>query len=126
MKKFTKLLLLLLTVALLFSCSNQMDTVSLDSSVRLEKVTEGKKVDVQPIIVNRYYIKVTLREKHPRIMWIKNIKDNLNEIDLVVPVDKQFYDNIQKGEILLNERRVGSFWISKSFSKWSIIVKDKY
>ena len=55
----------------------------------------------------------------------KHIKDAMNAIEIEIPVDKEYYDNVDVGDTINNDFRVGSMVMKGSFGSWDVTVKGK-
>ena len=73
----------------------------------------------------RYILKLHLKQTHFTLDIGKHIKDAANAIDFEMPVDKQFYDEIQVGTAIVDKFRSGSAWIEGSFGNWEMTVSGK-
>lgn len=49
----------------------------------------------------------------------------MNKVEIAIPVDKQFYDDVEKGDKLNDDFRLGSLMTSGSVGTWDIKIKDK-
>jgi len=72
----------------------------------------------------RYVLKLHLKQTH-YLSINKMIKDAINAIDFEMPVDKEFYDQVEVGTEIVNKFRTGSFWIEGSFGNWEMTVAEK-
>ena len=50
----------------------------------------------------------------------------MNALEIPLPVDKEFYDSVDKGTVIDDSFRSGSFWMKGSIGNWEISVIDKY
>ena len=73
----------------------------------------------------RYMVKLQLKQSHISLSIMKHAKDALNKIEFSIPVDKQFYNSVKVNDLLIDNWRGGSFFISGSMGKWKIKVMDK-
>lgn len=55
----------------------------------------------------------------------KMMKDAMNAIELQIPVDKEYYDSLEVGDVLDDTFRMGSLLMEGSFGSWEITVIDK-
>jgi hypothetical protein len=72
----------------------------------------------------RYILKLHLKQTHV-LSISKMIKDSMNAIDFEMPVDKEFYDQVQVNTEIINKFRSGSLWIEGSFGNWNMTVTGK-
>jgi hypothetical protein len=73
----------------------------------------------------RYVLKLHLKQSHITLDLGKVIKDHMNAIDFEIPVDKQFYDEIEVGTSIVDKFRSGSMWMEGSFGNWEMTVSGK-
>ena len=73
----------------------------------------------------KYVITFEVKQSHFGLDITKHIKDAMNAITIEIPVDKEYYDNVDVGETINNNFRVGSLVMSGSFGSWDVTVKDK-
>lgn len=66
-----------------------------------------------------------MAQSHPFWDIGSNIKDNMNDVDIDIPVSKEFYDSVNVGTVLDDSFRMGSFIMSGSYGSWDITVSDK-
>lgn len=72
----------------------------------------------------RYILKLHLKQSHV-LSVSKMIKDAMNAIDFEIPVDKDFYDQVQIGTAIVDKFRSGSLWMEGSFGNWEMTVRGK-
>jgi hypothetical protein len=63
-----------------------------------------------------YFIEIEIRYKHT----------SLNEVKMSIPVDREYYNQLEIGETLLNEFRGCSFLIEGSTGGWDVKVIRKW
>ena len=73
----------------------------------------------------RYILKLHLKQSHVTLNVGKYIKDAMNAIDFELPVDKEFYDQVQINTEIIDKFRSGSLWIEGSFGNWRMTVTGK-
>lgn len=73
----------------------------------------------------RYLVVIEVKQSHLSLDIGKHIKDSMNKVEIAVPVDKQFYDDVEKGDKLNDDFRLGSLMTSGSVGTWDIKIKDK-
>ena len=49
----------------------------------------------------------------------------MNDIDIQLPVDKEFYESVEIGSVINDSFRMGSFVMNGSFGNWKIKITDK-
>jgi len=85
---------------------------------------EIKDIKIEKSIA-KYIITINIKQSHFTLDIGKHIKDKMNDIDIQIPVDKDFYDSVEVGTVLDDSFRVGSFWMEGSIGNWDIKVIDK-
>jgi outer membrane murein-binding lipoprotein Lpp len=73
----------------------------------------------------KYIVTLNIRQSHFTLDITKHIKDAMNDIDIQIPVDKEFYDKVKVGDVIDDNFRMGSFVMEGSIGSWNITVKDK-
>ena len=73
----------------------------------------------------KYVLKLKLKQSHISLSITKHIKDRMNAIEFEMPVDKEFYDNVNVGSEIVDSFRVGSLLLSGSLGDWRMTVVDK-
>jgi len=89
---------------------------------RLENDIESIKVEKN---LARYFITINIKQSHFTLDIEKHIKDAMNEINIQIPVDREFYNSVDIGTVLDDSFREGSFWMEGSIGSWDIRVVDK-
>lgn len=88
----------------------------------LSEIIEDTKIEKD---IAKYIITFNISQSHFTLDIGKHIKDAMNDIDIQIPVDKEFYDNIQEGDILDDTFRMGSLLMEGSFGKWKVKIAKK-
>jgi outer membrane murein-binding lipoprotein Lpp len=73
----------------------------------------------------KYMVTFKIKQRHYNLSIAEAIKDNANAITIQIPVDKEFYESVDVGEIISDEFRYGSLFLSGSFGRWDITVDSK-
>lgn len=73
-----------------------------------------------------YIIKFEIKQVHYSLNLKDHAKDAMNKFTLEIPVDKEYYDNVQIGQEVSNGFRMGSLMLYSSAGKWKVVVKNKY
>lgn len=89
---------------------------------KLETEVSEKKVENGTAV---YIVTINISQEHPVWDMENNIKDSMNDVDIDIPVNKEFYDSVEVGTVLNDSFRTGSFIISGSIGSWNIKVTDK-
>lgn len=82
-----------------------------------EKIRTGTEV---------YVVVINISQSHFTLDLEEHMKDAMNDVDITIPVSKEFYDSVNKGTVIDDSFRMGSFIAKGSIGNWDIIVKDKY
>ena len=137
MKKF-KWLSLFLVISFVFCLSGCTE----NPEVLEQKITELKtqineleiekknlEEDVSSIKVDKgvakYVVTLEIKQTHYTLDLEQHLKDEMNEITIQIPVDKEYYDSVSVGTVIDDSFRMGSMIMKGSFGKWNVIVKDK-
>ncbi len=73
----------------------------------------------------KYILKLHLQQGHISLSIKKHVKDYANSVDFEIPVDKEYFDSVEKGTKIVDGFRLGSFVLYGSFGDWEMTVKDK-
>lgn len=69
---------------------------------------------------------MTLEIKQSHFLDVgKMIKDEINAIEIQIPVDKEYFDSFEVGDKIDDSFRFGSFLLEGSIGNWNIKVIDK-
>lgn len=93
----------------------QLEKEALIKEVEYRKVTSG---------TAKYVITLEIKQRHYFDLG-KALKDELNKIELQLPVDKEYYESLEVGDILDETFRMGSLLMEGSFGNWEIKVVKK-
>lgn len=88
----------------------------------LEENVSGIKVDKG---IAKYVVTLEIKQTHYTLDLEQHLKDEMNEITIQIPVDKEYYDSVSVGTVINDSFRMGSMIIKGSFGKWKVTVKDK-
>ena len=115
MKK--KIILLFSTSLLLTGCGEEQAKTKLQEKETSEKIRVGEE---------RYFVILKIEQTHFTLDLEEHLKDSMNTLEIPFPVDKEFYDSVDKGTIIDDSFRSGSFLMKGSIGNWKISVIDKY
>ncbi|MDL1980666.1 MAG: hypothetical protein LWX02_04180 [Deltaproteobacteria bacterium] len=73
----------------------------------------------------RYILKFKLKQVRLSLNPLSHVRDKINTIEFELPVDKEFYDSIYVGDLIIDRFRAGSFILRGSFSNWRMSVINK-
>lgn len=133
-----KVIALLVLILLLTGCTTDKQIVEsqeyeinkLDNEIaELEERKEELTNIVQEIKtdkdIEKYVVTLNISQSHFTLDVGKHIKNAMNDIEIQLPVDKEFYDSVEVGDLLDNSFRVGSLLMEGSFGKWKVKVIKK-
>lgn len=96
--------------------SLKQEKVQLESEVAEKKAENG---------TANYVVTINVSQTHA-IWEMKDAwKDSMNDVDIDIPVSKEFYDSVEVGTVLDDSFRMGSFVMNGSVGSWNITVSDK-
>ena len=136
MKK--KIILLFLTSLLLTGCGEEQAKTKLQEEIvqlentkneletSISKLQEKETFEKIRVGEERYFVVLKIKQTHFNLDLGEHLKDSMNALEIPFPVDKEFYDSVEKGSIIDDSFRNGSFWIKGSIGNWKISVIDKY
>lgn len=73
----------------------------------------------------KYIITFNIKQSHFTLDLSQHLKDEMNDISIQIPVDKEYYDSVEIGDTIADDFRVGSLIMQGSFGNWDITVEDK-
>lgn len=88
----------------------------------LEKTVVNKKIEKD---IAKYIVTIKIKQSHFGLDFENKIKDEMNAIEIDIPVDKGFYDSVYVGDVLDDSFRMGSFAMTGSIGSWDITISDK-
>ena len=94
----------------------QIEKKNLEENVSSIKVDKG---------VAKYVVTLEIKQTHYTLDLGQHLKDEMNEITIQIPVDKEYYDSVSVGTVIDDSFRMGSMIMKGSFGKWKVTVKDK-
>lgn len=122
-------------VLLLTGCASQ---VELDEAKQKElqnqiALLEQEKASLEQYVVNykddndmkKYVVTLEIKQSHFTLDIGEHVKDSMNKIKLEIPVDKQYFDSINEGEVLSDDFRYGSWLMNGSFGNWKVEILKK-
>lgn len=104
--------------------------VELESDISsLESEREAIKNDITDIKIEsgteKYVVTFNIKQSHFTLDIGQHLKDEMNDISIQIPVDKEYYDSVEVGDVIADDFRMGSFIFKGSFGNWDITVEDK-
>lgn len=73
----------------------------------------------------KYIITFNIRQTHFTLDLSQHMKDAMNDISIQIPVDKEYYDNVNVGDVIDDSFRMGSLVFAGSFGNWKVTVENK-
>lgn len=110
--------------------SQEIDIKELKEEIENLETQKGKLLkDVQDIKVERnvakYIITLKISQSHLTLDLGKHMKDVMNTIEIQLPVDKEFYESVNQGELLDSSFRLGSALLEGSWGNWKVEIIKK-
>lgn len=143
MKRLIVLIMVFFMLASLSGCMSEKDLLN-NEITKLENTVYELKSDISDleaeknILMNeitnikvqndtaKYIVTFNIKQSHFTLDLGQHLKDELNDISIQIPVDKEYYDTIEVGDVIADNFRVGSLIFKGSFGNWDITVEDKY
>ena len=134
MKKYIIALIVIITVTL--SGCSKTGTVTNEDITKLESEIaqlEAERDQLNEEILNtkidnglaKYVITFNIKQTHFTLDIGEHLKDAMNDISIEIPVDKEYYDSVEVGDVIDDSFRVGSFIWKGSFGNWKVTVESK-
>lgn len=73
----------------------------------------------------KYIVTFNIKQSHFTLDLGQHLKDEMNDISIQIPVDKEYYDSVEVGDTIADDFRMGSLIFKGSFGNWDITVEDK-
>lgn len=118
-RKIGILLVTLLMVFTLVGCGGNSKNTEVKNEVA--NVEQGEKTTDN----NEYILTIRVKQDHLSLDLNKHAKDIINAFEFDIPVDKEYYDSVSKGDVLNNDFRGGSFLTAGTVGKWDVSIEDK-
>lgn len=135
MKKIVSLILVVTILLLITGCVETEESLSEDIKLLKSEISdlEKEKAMLEEQVIDtkvekgvaKYVITINIKQEHFFLDFENNIKDEMNDISIQIPVDKEYYDNVEVGDIIDDSFRMGSFVMKGSFGNWNVTVEDK-
>lgn len=75
--------------------------------------------------IKRYFVTVSVKQKHMTMDLSEHMKDKMNELTFQIPVDEEYFNDVEVGMVIDDSFRMGSFISAGSVGSWDIKVVDK-
>ena len=96
---------------------------------QLESQRDSLKNEIVDIKVEngtaKYVVTFNIKQSHFTLDIGQHLKDEMNDICIQIPVDKEYYDSIKVGDTIADDFRMGSLIMKGSFGNWDVTVEDK-
>jgi len=73
----------------------------------------------------KYIVTFKIKQTHVSLNIGTHLKDEMNQITVEIPVDREYYDALSVGDVITDEFRIGSFVFQGTFGSWNITVENK-
>ena len=134
MKKYIIALIVIITVTL--SGCSKTETITNEDVAKLEDEIaqlETERDRLNEEILNtkidnglaKYVITFNIKQTHFTLDIGEHLKDSMNDISIEIPVDKDYYDSVEVGDVIDDSFRMGSFIWKGSFGNWKVTVESK-
>ena len=134
MKKYV--IVLITTIAIILSGCSKTGTVTNEDIAKLESEIaqlEAERDRLNEEILNtkidnglaKYVITFNIKQTHFTLDIGEHLKDTMNDISIEIPVDKEYYDSVEVGDVIDDSFRMGSFIWKGSFGNWKVAVESK-
>lgn len=134
MKKHVVVLIAM--IAIILSGCSKTETVSNEEITKLESEIaqlEAERDRLNEEILNtkidnglaKYVITFNIKQTHFTLDIGEHLKDAMNDISIEIPVDKEYYDHVEVGDVIDDSFRMGSFIWKGSFGNWKVTVESK-
>ena len=134
MKKY--IIALIVMIAVTLSGCSKTETVTNEDVAKLEfeiAQLEAERDRLNEEILNtkidnglaKYVITFNIKQTHFTLDLGEHLKDAMNDISIEIPVDKEYYDNVEVGDVIDDSFRMGSFIWKGSFGNWKVTVESK-
>ena len=134
MKKYV--IVLIATIAIILSGCSKTGTVTNEDIAKLESEIaqlEAERDRLNEEILNtkidnglaKYVITFNIKQSHFSLDLGEHLKDAMNDISIEIPVDKEYYDSVEVGDVIDDSFRMGSFIWKGSFGNWKVAVESK-
>ena len=134
MKKHVVVLIAM--IAIILSGCSKTETVTNEDIAKIESEIaqlEAERDRLNEEILNtkidnglaKYVITFNIKQSHFSLDLGEHLKDAMNDISIEIPVDKEYYDSVEVGDVIDDSFRMGSFIWKGSFGNWKVIVESK-
>ena len=143
MKKLISILLAIAMILALCACGSEPDEALKAEIIRLEQkksevnaqldALENELNALKQAVVDtkietgqaKYILTINIRQTHFTLDISQHFKDAMNDISIQIPVDKEYFDSLEVGDVIDDSFRMGSLIFKGSFGNWKVTVEDK-
>lgn len=94
----------------------QQEKIALENDIVESKIEKG---------LEKYVICLNIKQSHFTLDISQHLKDEMNDITIEIPVDKEYFDSVEVGDVIDDSFRMGSLIFKGSWGNWNITVVDK-
>lgn len=134
MKKY--IIALIVIIAVTLSGCSETETITNEDIAKIESEIaqlEAERDRLNEEILNtkidnglaKYVITFNIKQSHFSLDLGEHLKDAMNDISIEIPVDKEYYDSVEVGDVIDDSFRMGSFIWKGSFGNWKVTVESK-
>ena len=127
MKKY--IIALNVMMAITLSGCSKTETVTNEDVAKMEAERDQLNEEILNTKIDnglaKYVITFNIKQTHFTLDIGEHLKDAMNDISIEIPVDKEYYDSVEVGDIIDDSFRVGSFIWKGSFGNWKVAVESK-
>ena len=127
MKKYIVILIAMMAITL--SGCSKTETVTNEDVAKMEAERDQLNEEILNTKIDnglaKYVITFNIKQTHFTLDIGEHLKDSMNDISIEIPVDKEYYDSVEVGDVIDDSFRVGSFIWKGSFGNWKVTVESK-
>lgn len=130
-----RIIIAIMCVFLLSGCASQTQLDEAKEKELQSQITslEEEKNSLQEYIANyksendikKYVITLEIKQSHFTLDVGEHVKDAMNKVELEIPVEKQYFDSLNEGDVLDDSFRFGSWLIKGSYGSWKVKILKK-
>ncbi len=143
MKKVIAIIMVLVMFFIFAGCGKTQEEKLSEEVITLENKVNALKSEVSDLEIQKetlekeivdikvengtakYVITFNIKQEHYSLDISQHLKDSMNDVSISIPVDKEYYDSVEVGDIIDDSFRVGSAIFKGSFGSWNISVENK-
>ena len=137
MKKILSIVLIAVSIFCMVGCGNEAQEDILEAKIsdlksEIEVLQQEKTALENDIVeskiekgIEKYVICLNIKQTHFTLDIGQHLKDEMNDITIEIPVDKEYFDSVEVGDVIDDSFRMGSLIFKGSWGSWNITVVDK-